>query len=131
MHSPLRTKPVFTQSKEEPKRQASRQPRFTFWAGLALIVIILAGAVLYARGIFVQKSSRTVAPALPQVAISAPLQRDLDGRLLFLGQFSAVDHLELRAQVGGSLAQIGFKDGDIVHKGVRIITTQQSVCSGD
>src|ERR1700738_4917200 len=54
MHSPLPTKPVFTQSKVEPKRQASRQPRFTFWAGLALMVIILAVAVLYARGVFVQ-----------------------------------------------------------------------------
>jgi multidrug efflux pump subunit AcrA (membrane-fusion protein) len=84
---------------------------------LALIVTILAGADLYARGVFVQTSSRTVAPPLPQVAISAPLQRDVDGRLGFLGQFSAVDHLELRAQVGGTLAQIGFKDGDIVHKG--------------
>jgi peptidoglycan biosynthesis protein MviN/MurJ (putative lipid II flippase) len=53
MHSPLPTKPVFTQSKVEPKRQASRQPRFTFWAGLALMVIILAVAVLHARGVFV------------------------------------------------------------------------------
>jgi membrane fusion protein, multidrug efflux system len=34
-----------------------------------------------------------------------------------LGQFSAVDHLELRAQVGGTLTQICFKDSDIVHKG--------------
>ena len=80
-------------------------------------MIILAVAVLYAQGVFVQASNRTVAPPPPQVAISAPLQRDLDGRLGFLGQFSAVDHLELRAQVGGTLAQIGFKDGDIVHKG--------------
>ena len=117
MHSPLLTKPVFTQPKVEPKRQASRQPRFTFWAGLALMVIILAVAVLHARGVFVQAPSRTIAPPPPQVAVSAPLQRDVDGRLEFLGQFSAVDHLELRAQVGGALTQIGFKDGDIVHKG--------------
>src|ERR1700746_162251 len=117
MHSPLPTKPVLTQSKVEPKRQASRQPRFTFWAGLALMVIILAVAVLHARGVFVQAPSRTIAPPPPQVAVSAPLQRDVDGRLEFLGQFSAVDHLELRAQVGGALTQIGFKDGDIVHKG--------------
>src|SRR5260221_2640016 len=80
------------------------------------MVIILAVAVLCARGVFVQASSRTVAPPPPQVAVSAPLQRDVDGRLGFLGQFSAVDHLELRAQVGGTLIQIGFKDGDIVHK---------------
>ena len=117
MHSPLPTKPVFTQSKVEPKRQASRQPRFTVWAGLALMVIILAFAVLHARGVFVQAPSRTIAPSPPQVAVSAPLQRDVDGRLEFLGQFSAVNHLELRAQVGGTLTQIGFKDGDIVHKG--------------
>src|SRR5712672_685189 len=117
MHSPLPTKPVFTQSKVEPKRQASRQPRFTVWAGLALMVIILAFAVLHARDVFVQAPSRTIAPPPPQVAVSAPLQRDVDGRLEFLGQFSAVDHLELRAQVGGALTQIGFKDGDIVHKG--------------
>jgi len=117
MHNSLPTKPVFTQSKVEPKRQASRQPRFTIWAGLALTVIILAVAVLCARGVFVQAPNRTVAPPPPQVAVSAPLQGDVDGRLEFLGQFSAVDHLELRAQVGGTLTQIGFKDGDIVHKG--------------
>jgi multidrug efflux system membrane fusion protein len=41
----------------------------------------------------------------------------VDGRLEFLGEFSALQQLELRAQVGGTLTQIGFKDGNIVHKG--------------
>ena len=35
----------------------------------------------------------------------------------FLGQFSAVDRVELRAQVGGTLSTIEFQDGQIVHKG--------------
>ena len=35
----------------------------------------------------------------------------------FLGQFSAVDRVELRAQVGGTLTTIQFQDGQIVHKG--------------
>jgi RND family efflux transporter MFP subunit len=48
--------------------------------------------------------------------VSKPLVRELDSRLGFLGQFSAVDQVELRAQVGGTLTQIHFKDGDIVHK---------------
>jgi RND family efflux transporter MFP subunit len=56
-----------------------------------------------------------VAP--PVVAVSTPLQREVAPRLEFLGQFSAVDEVGLRAQVGGTLTQIGFKDGDIVHKG--------------
>jgi RND family efflux transporter MFP subunit len=37
--------------------------------------------------------------------------------LQFLGQFSGVERVELRAQVGGTLTQIGFKDGDVVKKG--------------
>jgi len=43
--------------------------------------------------------------------------RDVDSRLGFLGQFSAVEHVELRAQVGGTLTGIHFKDGDVVQKG--------------
>jgi RND family efflux transporter MFP subunit len=49
--------------------------------------------------------------------VSTPLQRDLDVPVSFLGQYSAVERVELRAQVGGTLAEIHFKDGDIVHKG--------------
>jgi RND family efflux transporter MFP subunit len=115
MDSSLETKPVFT--KVKPKRHVSRRHRFTIWAGLALMVIILAGGFLWARGVFVQTPSRTSAPTPPLVAVSPPLQRDVDGSLEFLGQFSAVDHLELRAQVGGTLTKIGFKDGDIIHTG--------------
>ena len=48
--------------------------------------------------------------------------RDLDTSLGFLGQFSAVDRVELRAQVGGTLTGIHFKDGDIVHKGDLLFT---------
>src|SRR5262249_47491576 len=56
-------------------------------------------------------------PAPPSVAVSAPVQRDVAGRLEFLGQFSAVQSVELRAQVGGTLTQIGSKEGAIVHQG--------------
>jgi hypothetical protein len=53
----------------------------------------------------------TSPPSLPQVVVSKPLVRELDSRLGFLGQFSAVDQVELRAQVGGTLTGIRFKDG--------------------
>jgi RND family efflux transporter MFP subunit len=57
------------------------------------------------------------APAMASVSVSTPLQRDLDTQVAFLGQYSAVEKVELRAQVGGTLTGIHFKDGDIVHKG--------------
>src|SRR6266478_6354043 len=70
-------------------------------------------------GLFPSQRGSRVAPqaALPIVTASKPLQRALDTRLGFLGQFSAVDKIELRAQVGGVLTEIHFKDGQIVHKG--------------
>jgi RND family efflux transporter MFP subunit len=62
------------------------------------------------------------APQLPEVVVSRPLVKDLDSRLGFLGQFSAVDKVELRAQVGGTLIGINFKDGQIVKKGALLFS---------
>lgn len=62
-------------------------------------------------------------PALPpQVTVSPPLQRTIQAVDRFLGQFSAVDSVELRAQVGGTLTEIAFQDGQIVHQGEPLFT---------
>jgi len=84
-------------------------------AGVALAVL----AAFTYLGIFHHREARAVAPpaAPPLVTVSKPLQRAVDTRLGFLGQFSAVDRIEVRAQVGGTLTEIHFKDGQIVHKG--------------
>jgi len=50
------------------------------------------------------------------------LAQDIDTRLGFLGQFAAVSQVELRAQVGGTLTGIFFKDGDTVRKGDLLFT---------
>jgi RND family efflux transporter MFP subunit len=55
--------------------------------------------------------------AIPAVTVSNPLQRDVDVRLGAVGQFSAINRVELRAQVGGTLSGINFQDGQIVRKG--------------
>src|SRR5258708_37979157 len=83
--------------------------------------IALGGAWLkYSPG--ASRSSADPRPALPQVVVSKPLVQDLDTRLGFLGQFSAVSQVELRGQVGGTLTGILFKDGDIVRKGDLLFT---------
>jgi len=68
------------------------------------------------------RSAAATPPAVPQVTISKPLAREIDSRIGFLGQFSAIEHVELRAQVGGTLTGIHFKDGDIVHQGDPLFT---------
>jgi RND family efflux transporter MFP subunit len=64
-------------------------------------------------------ASQASAPAAtpPAVTVARPLIENVDVRLGAIGQFSAVDRIELRAQVGGTLSEIHFKDGQIVHKG--------------
>jgi multidrug efflux system membrane fusion protein len=86
------------------------------WIGLGIVIGALGVAWLAHSYGQAGDAAHADPPALPQVVVSKPLVRELDSRLGFLGQFSAVDQVELRAQVGGTLTQIHFKDGDIVHK---------------
>ncbi|WP_428485889.1 efflux RND transporter periplasmic adaptor subunit [Rhodopila sp.] len=58
-----------------------------------------------------------VLPPPPAVTVSPPLQRSVARWTDFTGQFSAVDQVELRAQVSGYLTEIHFADGQVVHKG--------------
>ena len=89
-------------------------------AGLAGVVFVCAWLKYSPRA---SGSSAGASPAaLPQVVVSKPLAQDIDTRLGFLGQFSAVSQVELRAQVGGTLTGIFFKDGDIVRKGDLLFT---------
>jgi RND family efflux transporter MFP subunit len=89
-------------------------------AGLVLAIGI--GAVAYKWHGTAAPLADATAIQMPSVAVSTPLQRDLETRLGFLGQFAAVKHVEVRAQVGGVLTQINFKDGDVVHKGDALFT---------
>lgn len=57
------------------------------------------------------------APLPPAVTVSPPLKRSLAQWTEFTGQFSAVDQVDLRAQVSGYLAEIHVADGQLVHKG--------------
>src|SRR5262252_5238613 len=88
-------------------------------ATLAIVVTAAWVTYSYRQG----DAAASVAPAaLPQVVASKPLERGVDSSLGFLGQFSAVEQVELRAQVGGTLTGIHFKDGDIVHQGDPLFT---------
>src|SRR3984957_7622632 len=80
-------------------------------------VVLAAAVVIAASHVLAPSVDQAAVAAPPSVGVSVPLQREVDGRLEFLGQFSAVQQVDLRAQVGGTLTRIGFKDGDIVHKG--------------
>lgn len=88
------------------------------WGALGLVGLVAVLAAV--SGEQVWRSGEHAAlppPPPPQVTVSLPLQQTVQATSRFLGQFSAVDSVELRAQVGGILTAIKFQDGQIVHAG--------------
>ena len=103
--------------REPADRPMPRRPRT--WRTPAIGAAMAVAALLVYFGLAPHRGNQAAAvptPA-PQVTVSQPLQRKIDSRASFLGQFSAIDRVELRAQVGGTLTEIHFRDGQIVHKG--------------
>src|SRR5712671_7597311 len=80
--------------------------RSTAWPWVVGAAVIALAAVFWVgfsdRG-GGQTSSAEMPP--PRVTVSKPLARDVDTRIGLLGQFSAIDRVELRAQVGGTLTE--------------------------
>jgi multidrug efflux system membrane fusion protein len=101
----------------EPGSPGKRRARSIWLWVLGLALAAAAGASWseFSHGGSSETAQARITP--PQVTVSKPLLRDVDTQIGFLGQFSAVDYVELRAQVGGTLTEIHFKDGQIVHKG--------------
>lgn len=99
----------------EGHRPVHGRKRRIGWAVLA----VLAGlAVLGAARTWRSERIPAAPPPPPaSVTVAAPLQDSVASTTVLLGQFSAVDTVELRAQVGGVLTGIAFQDGQTVHKG--------------
>src|SRR5262249_39781181 len=114
-------------NRSEPRahgRQGSRLRQARPVIGVFAVALVLAAAAWWARSYFVSAPGVGALPP-PEVVVASPLQRELDTRLGFLGQFSAVNEVELRAQVGGTLKGFHFKDGDVVQQGDLLFTIDE------
>jgi RND family efflux transporter MFP subunit len=98
----------------EPR--SSRKAHIKVWLATVAALGVFSAGVVFGPG-YLAPSPKAAAPSAPTVTVSTPSERSLEKRLQFLGQFSAVQQVELRPQVGGTLTKISFKDGDIVHEG--------------
>ena len=96
------------------RRHKSRGGR---WLGIAVIAGLLVAAGVVAERNWPAPGAPAAPPPAPQVTVSAPLQRTVQATSRLLGQFAAVNSVELRAQVGGTLSAIEFKDGQTVRAG--------------
>jgi RND family efflux transporter MFP subunit len=100
----------------EPSKKANHRKNLR-WQ-LPVLASLLGGGMWFAYSSQeTTLASEPPAAMIPTVTVSNPLQRDVEVRLGAVGQFSAVNRVELRAQVGGTLSEIHFEDGQIVRKG--------------
>lgn len=80
--------------------------------------LVLAG--LIAAPVLVACQDQAAAPApqtLPAVTVATVERRDVQPSADFIGRVAAVDTVELRAKVGGTLTTIAFEDGAMVSAG--------------
>jgi multidrug efflux system membrane fusion protein len=95
---------------------ASSRSTWPWWL-MGVGGVAIAGAFWFAPWKHAAIPPAQAAMPLASVTVSVPLRRDLDRQVGFLGQFSAINRIEVRAQVGGTLKEIHFEDGQIVHAG--------------
>lgn len=100
-----------------PSGTASPRRRRLLPSFVTLILLAGVGYVAYSKFGHPASPAVPMAMAPPPVTVSVPLQRRLATWTSFTGQFSAVDRVEIRAQVSGYLTEIHFKDGQRVNKG--------------
>ena len=107
-----------TKLAREPLNEPSARPRRRTWrtAAIGAAAVLALFLAWFAFAPHKANQAGAVPTPAPLVTVSQPLQRTVDSRVGFLGQFSAIDRVELRAQVGGTLTEIHFQDGQIVHK---------------
>jgi len=85
--------------------------------GLLALLAAAGGGYWAIHGRSTAPTATAAAPPPPAVTVSPPLQRSLAQSTEFTGQFSAVDQVDLRAQVSGYLTEIHVADGQLVHHG--------------
>jgi RND family efflux transporter MFP subunit len=95
---------------------SSRKAPIKVWLATVTAMGVFGAGIVFGPG-YLAPSAKAAAPTAPTVTVSTPSERNLEKRLQLLGQFSAVQQVELRPQVGGTLTKISFKDGDVVHEG--------------
>ena len=103
-------------TKTDRRPAQGRGAKTKLLAATAIIIGVGAVALDYA-GVFSAASAALPPPPPPLVTVSTPLRESPAAWTDFTGQFSAVDDVQIRAQVSGYLTEIDFTDGQIVHKG--------------
>ena len=82
----------------------------------------LVGAALITGALWGCGAKSTPPAPAPTVTVATPLPMNVIDWDDYVGQFTAIDSVDVRPRVTGYLLAVGFKDGDLVTKGQTLFT---------
>lgn len=98
-----------------------RARRRLWMAGAA----VSAAAFLAAGGVALRSATAATAPAAPMampVTVAAVLAKDVTTWNEFSGRLEAVQHVDIRPRVAGTISQVHFREGALVKAGDLLVT---------
>src|SRR5271154_31113 len=93
-----------------------------FTEGSRRAALLAAAALLLAGLAGCGQGKRRAGPPPPKVTVAPPVQREVIDQDEYVGRFAAVDSVDVRSRLSGYLAEIHFKDGQMVRKGDLLFT---------
>jgi multidrug efflux system membrane fusion protein len=90
------------------------QRKHVFVTIAVIIVLALITALLVMRG---KAGPMVAAPPTAEVDVAAVLGKNITDWQSYSGRLQAIDHVDIRAQVPGTIMAVYFKDGQLVNKG--------------
>jgi multidrug efflux system membrane fusion protein len=86
------------------------------------VVIAAAGGIVLLRGQGPNTATAAAAPAAAPVDVAEVMERSITDWQSYSGRLEAVDQVEIRPRVSGTLVAVRFKDGSLVRKGDELFT---------
>jgi RND family efflux transporter MFP subunit len=97
-------------------------PSISLMRGEALAAALALATLVAGCGDNAAQQQKAAAPPPPQVTVAKPTQRTVSDYDEYVGRFTAVDSVEIRARVSGYLDSVDFKDGQMVKQGDLLFT---------
>jgi multidrug efflux system membrane fusion protein len=112
--------------------QASRAPRRFWVAGTALTAVgALVTSVFIVHGSSTAQASAANVPAATPVSVATVVRRDVAIWEEFSGRLEAVERVDVRSRVAGTVQAVHFREGSLVHKGDLLITIDPAPYAAD
>jgi len=89
---------------------------------IAVSVLLIAGIATVSLSGHAEKAQAAAAPAATPVSVAAVLERSVTEWDDFSGRVEAVDQVEVRPRISGTIDAVHFQEGQLVKKGDRLFT---------